>query len=502
MVVMGYEDLVEGQKDIEKRMLEERLSELQSEFETTNFVLQEKLADLDRVMGDENWSSLLGYNDEGPSLAQLQKRSKQIRNALALSPHVKRGAQLRSSYVWSSEIRYESVPGWDGAPVGRGVRDVGRLMREPLNRRYVFGSQARDEREKALYTDGGYLLLGDDRSRVLRPVPLTELTAYYTNPDNSNEIWAYRRQWYSFDASVGSDVSRAEWVYTDLFKDRETTNIRYNGVLEPVNRNATIIDGWVNTQDAWALGFPDAGCIIEWARIYSEFLKSGKIMTDAMARIWAVAKAQSGSGGQAVAAKIGNATGYGNTVVGNELSPLSTAGRAYDFDAGRALISVVATGIEVSVIHLTSDPGAAGSSYGSAATLDLPSRLATESRRRWHEEFDERVLRWMGAVNPVARFAPMEDGAELFRKMQAIILKWNSGLYAPEEIKAEFELLAGRAESGSIPAGVLIPNNELSAARRDIDPVSATVNTPGQGANTGVGENPDGADDMRDDTLT
>jgi len=497
---MSADKLVETQEKVQIGLLEEQLNDLRGRYEDVDFRLQERLADLDRVMGDSGWSEIGTYGDEGPSLIQLQRRSKQIRNAVALSPHVKRGANLRSSYVWSTELRYENVPGWNNVSVGRGVRDVGRLMREPLNVRYVFGAQARDEREKALYTDGGYFLLGDDRSKVLRPLPLTQISAYYSNPESVSEIWAYRREWFSWDAARGAEMMKSEWVFTDLFKDKQTSSIRFNGVAEPVNRNATIVDGWVNTQDSWALGFPDAGAIVEWARIYSEFIKSGKIMTDAMARIWAVAKTQSQAGSNAVAAKIGSSTAFGATAAGAELTPLATAGRAYDFDAGRALIAIVATGIEVSVIHLTSDPGTAGSSYGSAATLDLPSRLATESRRRWHEEFDVRVLRWLGAQSPAARFAPMEDGAELFRKMQSIVLKWNTGLYSPEEIKSDFEQLAGRPDTRPVPEGVLLPNNTASGLS-DLS-VDASLPTPGQGERTGVGENPNGADDMRTDTIT
>lgn len=478
--------------------LEGALTEIRDRYETVEFDLQERMSELDRVMGgSDNWIPILSYGDIGPSIEQLVMRSNQIRVAATLNPHVKRGAKLRSSYVWSDPIDYSGIPGM-GEPAGRGAPNVGARVDDPINQRYVFSALAHEEREMSLYTDGGFLLIGDESTKTLRPMPISQISGMYTNDEDPSEVWAYRRLWYV----NGGVTPRVEWIFTDLFKNKAVDEISYNGVLEPVNRRKTLIDGWVNTQPGWALGFPDAGCIVEWARIYSEFIKSGKIMTDAMARIWATAKAQSSTGASQVAAKLGNSTGYGKVAVGNELAPLATAGKAYDFDAGRALISIVATGIEVSVIHLTSDPGASGSSYGSAATLDLPTRLAVEARRRWHEMYEERVLRWLGARNPSAKFAPIADGAELYRKTQAIVLKWNTGLFTPEQIKNELQLLIGNPMPSEIPDGVLVPNNEYSLGRADIDmDMAATVASPDQGIDNGTGSMDGLGMDLRSDTI-
>jgi hypothetical protein len=502
---MAKENPVEVEQKRQIEALEGALTEIRNRHETTAFELQERMVELDRIMGgQENWIPLLSYGDEGPSIEQLVTRAKQIRVAVTLNPHVKRGAKLRSSYVWSDQIDYSGIPGM-GEPAGRGQANVGARVDDPINQRYVFSALAREEREMSLYTDGGFILIGDETDKTLRPMPITQISGMYTNDEDPSEVWAYRRLWYT----EGGLKPNVEWIFTDLFKSKTTSEIVYNGVTEPVNRRKTIIDGWVNTQPGWALGFPDAGCIVEWARIYSEFIKSGKLMTDAMARIWAVAKAQSSTGAAAVATKLGGGTGFGNVAVGNELAPLATAGKAYDFDAGRALISIVATGIEVSVIHLTSDPGASGSSYGSAATLDLPTRLAVEARRRWHEQYEERVLRWLGARNPRAKFPPIVDGAELYRKTQAVVLKWQTGLYTPEQVKNELQLLMGDPMPSDIPDGVLIPNNEYSAQRADIDmDVAAmddsmpTVASPDQGQDNGTGSLDALGMDLRDDTIS
>lgn len=493
---MAKETMTETEQKQQIAELQDALLDISERYSTVDFVLQERLDELDRVMGNDTWLPILSYGQEGPDISQLVKRSNQIRVAATLNPHVKRGAKLRSSYVWSDQIDYSGVPGMGEQP-GRGQSNVGQRVDDPINQRYVFSALAHEEREMSLYTDGGFLLIGDERTRQLRPMPLNQISGLYTNDDDPSEVWAYRRQWLTQN---GAQIN-VEWIFTDLFKDKQVDGILFNGVREPVAKTKTLIDGWVNTQPGWTLGFPDAGCIIEWAKIYSEFIKSGKVMTDAMARIWATAKAQSGAGASAVAAKLGNNTGYGKVAVGSELAPLATAGKAYDFDAGRALISIVATGIEVSVVHLTSDPGASGSSYGSAATLDLPTRLAVEARRRWHEQYEERVLRWLGARNPRAKFPPLVDGAEIYRKTQAIVLKWNTGLYTPEQVKNELQLLVGDPMPSDIPEGVLVPNNEFSVGRNDIDPMSATVGSPDQGQSNGAGSMDGLGMDLRSDTI-
>jgi hypothetical protein len=108
----------------------------------------------------------------------------------------------------------------------------------------------------------------------------------------------------------------------------------------------------------------------------------------------------------------------------------------------------------------------------------------------------------LGARNPRAKFPPIADGAELYRKTQAIVLKWNTGLYTPEQIKNELQLLVGDPMPSDIPDGVLVPNNEFSLGRTDIDmDMSATVPSPGQGQDNGAGSLDGLGMDLRSDTI-
>lgn len=513
---MGAKDIIETQQSTQNALLMEALMEMRQElFEASDRAerLEESLSGLDLMSENIGWTEIGAYGDDGPSLSQLKRRAKQIRNGLALSPHLKQGGMLRSERVWSDEPTYSGVPGLNGTPTGRGVADAGRRVNDPLNQHHVFGNRARTEREAALYTDGHYFLIGDDSTRQLRPMSLSSITADYRNPEDGAEIWAYRRTWTDYSGDQSNPIDRSEWIFTDLFKSNEVSTIQYVGKRETVNRTKTIIDGAVNTQSGWAYGFPDAGAVVEYARMYSEFVKSGKRMSDAMARIWASVKTQSAAGSNAAAAKIAGMDGFGNTQtgVGADLVPLSSAGRSYDFDSGISLLAIVAAGIGVSVVALSANPGAAGGSYGAAQVLTLPERLSTQARRNWHSEYDVRVLKYLGAKDPKVTWRPLVDGSELLRLTQSAQTAWNSGLYEPKDGRALFDAAFNDRVGGNVPDGILIPNNSYSEERTDIDPNGAAYSGPdanrarngtGQGQSTGIGDNPGASGDLRSDTIS
>jgi hypothetical protein len=210
---MAKETITETQQKQQIAELQGALTDISERYSTVDFVLQERLAELDRVMGDDTWLPILSYGQEGPSIDQLVKRSNQIRVAATLNPHVKRGAKLRFSYVWSDQIDYSGVPGMGEQP-GRGQANVGVRVDDPINQRYVFSALAHEEREMSLYTDGGFFLVGDDRTRQLRPISLNQISGLYTNDDDPSEVWAYRRLWYT-DGGITPNV---EWIFNELFK--------------------------------------------------------------------------------------------------------------------------------------------------------------------------------------------------------------------------------------------------------------------------------------------
>lgn len=463
-----------------------------------NEQLRESMAAITRVLRveDENWSKIFGggKNYKGPNLEDLQDKSEEIRNAMVKSPIVDRGAQLRHSYTWSKGVK---MPKTKPADYGtrRGPKSALDKAHEAflnnINQRNIFSDVAHEEMERALYSDGNFFLLGDIASRTLRRVPFSEITNFYQNPDFGDEVWAWQRTWTSVDEKGKSQELKA-WYYTDDCPVPANKRLSEIDKVQ-VDKGQEFLVHSVNRQVGWPLGIPDAIAIIAWAKLYSEFMKYGYIMNRALASIAFKSDPKTKTQGEKQALRLASATGAGQTAIGANVTPLTSAGKGYDFDAGRPIAAMVATGVQVSIVHLLSDPGAAGSSYGSASNLDLPTKRAIVARQKSWSLFLQRVLTWIGIDEPVVSFPSLEE-PDFYREMQAIILGWNSGTLHVSEVRMRLlELLDIVTDEADAPEGVLLPNNEKSWQRGDIDPKdgpagsTSSTASPDQGRGNGAG---------------
>jgi len=490
--------------------VEQALTELKQSHSLEVTQLREQLTNVQAMFAKEDigWLKINGdFDTEGLSLEDLQKWSQQIREAMAGNPHIKQGAELRSNYVWDGGIHYTGIPK-EGR--GRGA-NVQSIIDDPTCQYNFFDSEAKKKREYALYSDSIYVAIGEEGTKkIVQTIPLSQITGEVRNPRNSSEVWAYRFSYTDYDKEA-QDQSVNEWYYVDRYVGNRPKTVKYIGKDEPVRQGYTAFDLKSNTQVGWPYGVPDALSALIWSRLYVDFVKNGKVMSDSMAAIAYKAVTATKKAGENASMKIGGGNAAGSTAVigaANDLVPMSTAGKGYDFDSGRALLAVVATSLGLSTIALSSDAGAAGSSYGSASTLDLPVRMNIQARRQLHADYDVRVLKWMGAKDATATFDSLEDTASIYRAIQATMLKWGSGLYEAQEIREELDQLSGRLGKASIPDGVMLPNNINSWARADIDPKDgpATASnggsvTPTQGSGTPFTDGSQNANDLRTDTL-
>lgn len=461
---------------------------------TENEMLQEELVALRASLQtrENAWQLLFGnsfHEEQGPSLEQTKEAAVLAREMVAGSTIIKRGASLRASYVWANTLPLPEVD-----PQKKGPRNrYERFVSNPVNKRTLLSDKAKTTLELSLATDGCVLFLGDNSTKSLRAIPVTEITSVMANPDFEDEVWAYRREWRS--SVNGKAVDRKVWYYTDVAPaDARKKTVKVGNENQEADQTKTILDMWVNRQVGWTFGVGDTIPALPWARIYTELLHTGKIVNDALASLIAKAKVGNKKGSDKAGLNIGKAGAGSVTTYGqdNEVDVFSTAGKTYDFDGIRPVAAMVAAGLEVSLVHLLSDPGAAGSSYGSAATLDLPTKRAMVARQNEWVEFLERVFEWgVGEKeSPLIKFPPLEE-PDMYRHAQAITLAWHEGVLHPQEVRDSFvDALGIPVTEDTYPEGIMVPNNEFSLARRDVDRDSkgASVASPDQGQSNGVGD--------------
>lgn len=497
------------------------MAPLKAELEAENADLRMKLAKsttlgeaLSSVMAmlkreDKHWVKVFGQADDGGlEISDLQEWSEKIRNSVVGAPWIGRGLRLRHAQVWQGGIEYEGI---STETRGRGPK-VQSIIDNPLNQRNFFGKQARKRREGCLYHDGIALWIGDEATKTLQAIPLSQITDVLTDPDNTGEVWAYRRMWQQRNLETGKSERQVRWYFTDLYVDKRSATIQLTaGNPEAVDQEHVIFDMHANRLEGFSLGAPDALAAQIWNGIARDAVMDGTIMNSALATIAFRATSATQAGADNTTMRIAGAAKGATAVTGSAdgLTAMPTAGKAYDFDALRGLTAIVATSLDVSNIALTSDVGAAGSSYNSASSLDLPTRLIVEARRDEHIELDERVLAWMGAPQATARFNSLDDATDIFRLVQALGLFWQSGLAIPEPIAERIADLL-QVDANKVPDGVITPNNErglwLVSPDQTADPnpqsgagqgnPNGTSPTQGQASGVGKGVKPN---DIRSD---
>lgn len=429
---------------------------------------------------DIGWDLISGHSDAsnrpGPSWEYLGRQAKQIRELMSFNPHMHRGAELVADYVWgSTTVKITGIQkrGDDSAGKrGRKSADerVLDLLESPLVLRYVMSNEARRQRTIARFSDGWIATLWDDATKTPQRIPVWEITADYSNPDNPEEIWAYRREWNHRKAD-GTSERRAVWYFTDLFKDKapKRNYIDFNGQSEPVDMSKTLIDDVADGQVGWALGLPYANTAIEAVKLYALWMNNGYKVSEAMAKYIYVLSTGTRKGAQNAALKVSDNSGSaGQTaaIAGGDLSVMSSAGKGYDFSSGVGIAAMIAAGVGLPATAILSDTSAAGGAYGSAQTLDEPTRLVAVQRQKVEADYEERVLRYLGAKSPKVTFAPILASNDRYRLLQGANIMWQTGTFHPDEIRGYLIEMAGiEPLHDAPPSDVMIP---LSASSVEV----------------------------------
>lgn len=492
----------ERELDMEVNAVNEVLSKISMKLENSEiggegFSAHEALANIDLMIDAQGWTSVFEYDDKtGLTLRQVKEASEQIRELLVGNPFVGNGARIRAAHVWGGGVDFSCRNRTGKRKVTDMPANIQDLMETPWGQRYIFGNKAHSELERAAFSDGMLFFLGHDRTKQIQRLQIHEFNGMLHNPNNTEEIWAYRRVWsrrpFNRAASEREEVVR--WYYTDIFPGTRKSRIKGpDGQIERAETEYTLIDMSFNRQVGWALGVPDALAIVAWARLYKEFMVNGYVMSRSLARLAYKVTVASTTAGKKASTEIvapGQAGATAAMGQGNDLQALSTAGKGYDFSSGNSLASAMAAGLGVSLLALLSNPSAATGSNAAAQTLDPIAKATAQVRRNeWEDEF-LRLFRFMGLVKTLVTTWRELSDETLQRMMQAYTLIDGLEVIGGDVMQREVARVMNIPDPGDLP-GTWKPKSQR------VKPTDTGVSGRG-GATDGSGQ---GSDDDTGDTA-
>lgn len=429
---------------------------------------------------DRGWAPLNAASEEDKfSLQHLHSASAHIREVAEGNPLLKRGSGLRSSYIFGRGVSFSEQP-----------PRIQRLISDIQNQDVLFSAEAQVINERSHFTDGQFFVLGNASTKKFQRVPFNQITGVVTDPDDPESIRYYRRTWSRIVSNPENVASTTQlmnvWYPTDTF---EPVGGRFVSKIQnqPVDSGFRMFASRVNRRAGHVWGIPDAFPAVAWAYAYNEYLKDGSRMLKALSMFAWQLKSKTKSGGAAAAATIASSSRVGSTaVMGNDME-LSSMPRAnsVDLSNGRALGSMVASALEVSVVALLSDPGSSGA-YGTAQTLDVPTVKAMEARQAVWTQFYFRVMKFLGAKPEQLEINwPKIETEPSQRMMQALALARQTNAIWPDEFRnAVVETLDIGKLHNTVPPEPVMP-----------EPSNGTV--PSQGNSGSVGSMQDNANDLR-----
>jgi hypothetical protein len=460
----------------------DQLSEQLQAALSENEILSESYSSMAAAMlelEDKGWNPFAAGSDEDKfSLLHLHNVAKHIREISEGNPLLKRGSGLRSSYIFGRGVSFTEQP-----------PRINRLMMDTQNQDVLFSAEAQVINERSHFTDGQFFVLGNVTSKKFQRIPFAEITAVVTDPDDPEQIRYYRRTWNRNVQDLSSTTVSSKlmnvWYPTDTY---EPAGGRYASSIQnqPVDVKYKMFASRVNRRAGNVWGIPDAFSAVPWAYAYNEYLKDGSKMLKALSMFAWQLKSKTKSGGTAAAATIATSSRVASTAVTGSDMELSSMPRAnsVDLSNGRALGSMVASALEVSVVALLSDPGSSGA-YGTAQTLDVPTIKAMEARQAVWTQFYFRIMKFMGARTDVLEINwPKIETEPSQRMMQALALAKEQGAIWDDEFRnAVIEVLDIAKLHDSVPSSM--------------DTQSSGSAVPSQGNSGAVGSMQDNANDLR-----
>jgi hypothetical protein len=368
----------------------ERLTE-QLHGETESRVnLEETITELELALEDVGWRRLIANGDHEFTREGLRTISRMSQLYAVKNPLIRRGLGLRVYYVWGQGVSIAARDEQVNAVVQAFLDDEG-------NQAELTGHQAKEDKERALGTDGNLfftLFTNPTTGRVqVRSIPFDEIEDVIRNPEDKRETWYYKRQWTHDDFNHETGTTTTKTLVTWYPDFRYRPKIRPQSIGgHPVKWDAPVMHVKVGGLDGWKFGLAEVYAALDWARAYKEFLDDWKSLTKSLSRYaWrATTKGSKVSDLRRTVtaarndpARSSNPAAAGAVFASTsdtELSAIPKTGATIDATSGRPLALMVAAALDVPYTQLMGDPDVGN--LATAKTLDRPTELAMLNRQQ------------------------------------------------------------------------------------------------------------------------
>lgn len=397
-----------GPSDAEMQLKSElKVARSNAQLSNHNMVmLQERLTELESVLLTPEWARISAEGEREFSEEGLRAAMKLSRMMFLSNPLINRGVTLKSQYVWGQG--YSITCKSDAAQAA-----VQKAFNSNRNKKAFTSHQLLTLREQELQVTGNlYIALfrSINGAVTIRCIPADEISDIISNPEDSTDVWYYKRQW---KRTVYQGSGKRDEVLTALYADLDNDSPAETFAGLQVQANVRVYHVRIGALADMRKGLPETYQSIPWARSYKDFL------TDFIAIVKSFRKfafSVEVEGGPQQVSEIHSAlnTRYadgtngasydqnpapvaGSTMVssGVSLNPVKTAGATVPLEEGRRLLLMHCAG---SGFPETFYGDASVGSLATAKSLDRPTELMISDRQKLWKEILETIANYIIAA--------------------------------------------------------------------------------------------------------
>ncbi len=452
---------------------------------------------------EEGWLPLNKLKDDGFTLKNLQDIAEQAELQTTGNPLLKRGLTLRTEYVFGRGVGFENKV--NNGTIPPRFQDI---MDKPGNCSVLFSEEAFERNEREVFNKGNLFMAYRKSSKTFFPIPFAEITNSASNPDLQQDVWYYQRTYIKTKID-GTPEDEPTIVWYPVLEKAEEGVARLRATIADnrVDKDVVIIDAKFNTHIGGVWGVPDVLPALPYAWAHAEYIRDASKLLKALSTIaWkVVSKSKNNAANASVKMGMPKAAGSTASMTDNtDLVAMPRSGQV-DMTDGQELAGYVASALQVSLVAITSNPGAASGSYGAAASLDQPSANSARARQAMWASFYKRIYRAVGMKDVVVNFPKITEDP-IFRQMQSFTLAFVSGGIHQDEYRvAALEALDVKSLHEEVPEATVFTaaakysleaiEQEEKAAQDEADRAAALSK---QGAAGLAGAGGSGTNDLRD----